>query len=85
MIDPAKGWIDICTVPSAGADLVSNIIELSWLTRYPLHSKVILDCGNEFLAEFKIMIQADHGITVEPITSRNPQADSMSERSSKNK
>ena len=63
MIDPATGWIEIHTVHSAHADLVSNIVELAWLTRYPLPSKVIVDRGNEFLAEVKIMIQADYGIT----------------------
>ena len=27
MVDPATGWIEICTVPSACVDLVSNIVE----------------------------------------------------------
>ena len=76
MIDPAIGWIEICMVPSAHVDLVSNIVKLAWLTRYTLPSKVIVDCGNEFLAEFKTMIQADYSITVKPITSRNLQANS---------
>ena len=80
MIDPATSWIEICTIPSAHVDLVSNIIELAWLTRYPLPSKVIVDCGNEFLAEFQTMIQADYGIAVKPITSRNPQANFIIER-----
>ena len=44
MIDPGTNWIEICTVPSACADLVSNIVELAWLTRYPLPSKVTVDC-----------------------------------------
>ena len=57
MIDPATDWIEIRTVvPSARADLVYNIVELAWLTRYPLPSKIIVDCGSEFLAEFKTMI-----------------------------
>ena len=77
MINPATGWIEIRTVPSARADLVSNIVELAWLTGYPLPSKVIVDHGNEFLAEFKTMIQADYGITVKLFTSRNPQANSI--------
>ena len=64
MIDPATGRIEICTVPSICADLVSNIVELSWLTRYPLPSKV--DCGNNILMEFKTMIQANYGIVVKP-------------------
>ena len=80
MIDPAIGWIEIRTVSLARADLVSKIVELAWLTRYPLPSKVIVDRGNEFLAEFKTLIQANNGITVKPITSRNPQANSILER-----
>ena len=62
MIDPATGWIEMCTVLSARADLVSNIVELTWLIRYPLSYKVKVDCGNEFLTECKTMIQADYSI-----------------------
>ena len=29
MIDPATGWIEICTVPSAWADLVACQVELA--------------------------------------------------------
>ena len=35
MIDPATGGIEKCTVPSARADLVSDQVDLSWLTHYP--------------------------------------------------
>ena len=59
MIDLATAWIEIRMVPSACTYLVSNIVELSWLTRYPLPSKVIVDRGNEFLAGFKTMIPAN--------------------------
>ena len=80
MIYPVTGWIESCMVPSACVGLVSNQVELAWLTRYPLPSKVIVNCGNEFLAEFKTMIQLGYGITVKPITSRNPQANAILER-----
>ena len=40
MIDPATGWIEICSVPEARADLVANQVELAWLTRYPLPNKI---------------------------------------------
>ena len=72
MIDP--------TTPSAHVDLVSNIVELVWLTRNLLPSTVIVDRRNKILAEFKSMIQANYGIEIKPITSRNPQANSISER-----
>ena len=68
MIDPATGWIKIHEVPSARLDLVSHQVELAWLTRYPLPSKVIVDRGNIFQVEFKTMIQANYGITVKLIT-----------------
>ena len=43
MIDPATGWIEIHTVSAFRADLVANLVELAWLTRYPLPSKVIVN------------------------------------------
>ena len=54
-------------------------MELAWLTRYPLPSKVIVDCGNEILTEFKTIIQADYGVTAKPITSRKSQTNSILE------
>ena len=80
MIDPATGWIEIRAVPSARADLVANQVELAWLTRYPLPTKVIVDRGKEFMAEFKTMIEKDYGIKVRPITTRNPQSNAILER-----
>ena len=72
MINPATGWIEIRTVPSARVDLVANQVELAWLTRYPIPNKVIMDRGNEFLAEFREMVINDYSNMVKPITSRNP-------------
>ena len=39
-----------------------------------------MDRRNEFLADFREMIINDYGITVKPITSRNPQANAILER-----
>ena len=47
---------------------------------YVSRGKVIVDCGYEFLAEFKTMIQANYCVGVKPITSRNPQASFTLER-----
>ena len=75
MIDPATGWIEIRIVPSTGVDLIANQVELawltiSWLTRYPLPNKVIVDRGNRFLAKFSDIIINNYGITVKPLTSK---------------
>ena len=80
MIDPATGWIEIHTLPSAWTDLVANQVELALLTRYPLSNKVIVDRGHEFLAKFSEVIINDYGIMVKPITSRNFQANAILER-----
>ena len=53
MIDPVIVWIEICTVPSARSDLISNVVELSWLIRYPLPNKVKVNRRNDLLAGFK--------------------------------
>ena len=71
MIDETTGWIEIGTAPSARADLVSNQVELAWLICYPLPNKVIVDSGNEFLAEFREIRINDYSITVKPIAFRN--------------
>ena len=80
MIDPATGWVEIRAVPSARADLVAQQVELGWLTWYPLPETIILDRGNEFLTEFKTMVEQDYGITINRITTRNPQANAILER-----
>ena len=73
MIDPATGWIEIRQVPEARADLVSNQVELAWLTRYPLTNKITLDRGEEFLAKFKIMMANDYGIKCNPSAQETPK------------
>ena len=80
MIDLASGWIEIPTVPSVRTDLVANQVELAWLICCPLPYKVIVDRGNEFLAEFREMTINDYDIMVKLITSRNPQANATLER-----
>ena len=77
VINPATGWIEIRPIQSARVDLVANQVELSWLTRYSLPNKVIVDMGNEFLAEFREMTINDYGIAVKPIASRNSQENAI--------
>ena len=80
MIDPATGWFEIASITTKRADIISNIIEQTWFTRYPWPSQVILDRGTEFMAEFTTMLEEEYGITKKPITKRNPQANSIIER-----
>ena len=42
MIDPATGWFEIAEVPGTKrVDVVSNIVEQTWLSRYPRPQKVV--------------------------------------------
>ena len=80
MIDPATGWFEIVETPNRRADEVANLLEMTWLTRYPWPTEVVMDRGNEFQAEVSAMLKNDYGITKKVITTRNPQANAMVER-----
>ena len=80
MIDPATGWFEIAPVPTKRTDVIANILEQTWLMRYPWPTKVVLDRGTEFMADVKKLLVDEYGITRKPITTRNPQANAIVER-----
>ena len=53
-----------------------NLVETTWLSRYPWPSRITYDCRYEFLGiEFKnTLIEEEYGIIAKPETSGNPQA-----------
>lgn len=80
MIDPATGWFEMKSIKTKKAIVVANTIEQTWLTRYPRPDLITYDKGSEFMAEFAKMIDEDYGIKKKPITTRNPQSNSILER-----
>jgi transposase InsO family protein len=80
MIDPVTGWFEIAEISAKTADVIINVLEQKWLVRYPRPTEVICDRGKEFMAEVRDTLHNDYGITRKPITTRNPQANSMVER-----
>ena len=80
MIDPATGWFEVADISTKRADIIANVLEQSWLTRYPWPTKVVMDRGTEFMAECTSLLQQEYGVTKRPITKRNPQANSIIER-----
>ena len=80
MIDPATGWLDIKDIDNKTAATVANIVKQTWLSRYPWPRQITYDQGTEFMAEFGQMIKSDYKIKKKPITTRNPQANSVIER-----
>ena len=80
MIDPATGWFEITDIPEKKADTIANLLEYTWLSRYPWPQEIIMDRGKEFAAEVRDALHNEYGITRKLITTRNPQANSMVER-----
>ena len=80
MIDPATSLFEMTQIIDKSAITVANIVETTWLTRYPWPSMLIYDRGKEFLGEFAQMISNDYGIKRKGITTRNPQANAIIER-----
>ena len=80
MIDPATGWFEIVEIDDKKADNIANMLEIHWLTRYPRPEEVVLDRGREFMKEVVSLFQDEWGIKRKPITTRNPQANSIVER-----
>eukprot|EP00957_Ditylum_brightwellii_P182233 13883679-Ditylum_brightwellii.AAC.1 len=80
MINKATGWFEIKETTTRSFDVVANIIEQMWLTRYLWPQKVILDTGTEFMKDFVMLVQDEYGIKYKSITTRNCQANSIVER-----
>jgi hypothetical protein len=80
MIDPATGWFEITDIPNKRADYIANMLEYTWLTRYPWPTEIRMDRGKEFAAEVSAALKDQYGIVRKLITTRNPQANSIIER-----
>jgi hypothetical protein len=80
MIDPANSWFEIKSIVDKTAINVAQVVETTWLTRYPWPQEITYNRGTEFMAEFATMVEDDYGIKKKPITTRNPQANSIIER-----
>ena len=74
MIDPSTNWFEIKEIKMKRADVIANIVENTWLTRYPWPIKVLTDRGTKFLTEFTQIIKDEHGNEKKLISTRDPQA-----------
>ena len=74
MIDTATGSINMSAIKMKTANIIANKLEHTWLTKYHISTKVILDRGSDFMAEVISLLRDDYNITRNPITARNLQA-----------
>eukprot|EP00957_Ditylum_brightwellii_P003075 234812-Ditylum_brightwellii.AAC.1 len=83
MIDPATCWFEIKEIVRRNSDIVANIVEQAWFTRYQWPEKAIHDRGTKFMKDFITLVQDEYGIKQKPIAIRNSQANSIVERAHK--
>ena len=62
MIDPITGCFKMAEIKTKQADVIANVIEQTWLNRYPWPTEVVLNRGKKFMTEFYKMIHEDYGI-----------------------
>jgi hypothetical protein len=81
MIDPATSWFEITQYKTKGSDVIADLLERSWLCRYPWPEEIIYDNGGEFIGpEFQSLIRDEYHIKCKPISVKNPQANAIIER-----
>ena len=81
MIDPVTIWFEVLRYDDIGAITIANLVETTWLSRYPRPIYITYDQGKEFIGhEFrKSIIETEYGITSKPRTLVNPMSKAILE------
>lgn len=80
MIDPSTSWFEIVEIYNKTPMEITNIVEMTWLNRYPRPGIITFDSGSEFKAKFKKIMREKINLKVKAISVRNPQANAVIER-----
>ena len=82
MIDPVTGWFEIVQYDNKKVLSISNLVESTWLFRYPRPIEITYHQGSEFIGnEFrKFLIEYEYRITAKPSTLLNPISNAVLER-----
>ena len=72
MIDPATGQFEMKSTKGKSIMEIANIVEQTWLSRYPQLQEIVYDRGSKFMGDFANMTTDNYGITKRPITVKNP-------------
>jgi len=81
MADPATGFFETVEIGQKTADATVNWLEIHWLTLCPWPTEITMDKEREFARKVSETLQNEHGVKRKIIASRNPQSNSMTERS----
>ena len=82
MIDPVTGWFEIMKYNDKRAISIANLVETTWLYRYPIPIEITYDQGSEFIDhEFrKYLIEMEYVIVFKTINLGNPMPNEILER-----
>ena len=54
MIDPVTGWFEVIQYDDKIAISITNLVETTWMSRYPIPIEITYDQGNGFIGhEFR--------------------------------
>ena len=82
MIDPVTGWFEITPYNDKNEMPIVNLVEITWLVRYPWPEEIMYDRGGKFLGNDlkNILIEKEYGIQMKCDSSGNPQANATIKR-----
>ena len=82
IIDPVTGWFEVTQYRDKKMMTIVNLVETTWLIRYPWRVEIMYDREEEFLGhKFKnILIETKYSINYKPVSPGNPQANEIIER-----
>jgi transposase InsO family protein len=80
VIDMVTNLVEVIRIDNKTSAHVARQFENTWLSRYPRPLQCIHDQGGEFTGYAFQQMLRDHGIHPSPISSKNPQANSICER-----
>jgi hypothetical protein len=81
LIVPATGWFEMVESETETADVVTNEVEIAWLSRHPWPMRITCDHGSEFTGrELQHLIEEECDIEAKPSSERDPQSNAILER-----
>ena len=82
MIDLVTGWFEIAQYEDKIAISIVNLVETTWLYRYPRPIEIMYDQGKEFIGnKFReCLIEMECRITAKPRTMGNTTSNTVLER-----
>ena len=81
MLDPGTGSSEIAQYNDKISISIADLVETTWLSRYPRPMEITYDQGSEFIGhEFsKSLIERKYVVTSKPSTSGNPTSSAILE------